>query len=113
MEAAQKGNEAAFADVYRDLAPVVAGYVRGKGACDPDDVVSETFIAVARNIKPFTGDEHAFRSWVFTIAHRRLIDERRARGRRRDDPHDPTTMPRPRGDRDYSPTHGSCARAAS
>ncbi|MGQ0826527.1 MAG: RNA polymerase sigma factor, partial [Actinomycetota bacterium] len=93
LSAALTGDDRAFADIYRDLAPVVVGYVRGKGAREPDDVVAETFVAVARNLGRFTGDEAAFRSWVFTIAHRRLIDERRARGRRHDDPHDPATMP--------------------
>ncbi len=93
LEAARSGDDGAFAAIYTDLAPVVAGYVRGKGAADPDDVVSETFVAVARNLKRFDGDEAAFRSWVFTIAHRRMIDERRSRTRRRDTPHDPATLP--------------------
>lgn len=53
-----------------------------QGAREPEDLASETFIGVFGNIGPFNGDERAFRSWVFTIAHRRLIDEHR-RGRRR------------------------------
>ena len=35
-----------------------------------------------RNLSTFRGDEGHFRSWVFTIAYRRLTDERRAIGRR-------------------------------
>jgi RNA polymerase sigma-70 factor (ECF subfamily) len=44
--------------------------------------VGDVFLQVARNISSFNGDESGFRSWVFTIAYRRLIDERRLRGRR-------------------------------
>jgi RNA polymerase sigma-70 factor (ECF subfamily) len=44
-------------------------------------LAAETFLQVARNIQSFEGGEAAFRSWVFVIAHRRLIDVRRKRGR--------------------------------
>ena len=37
------------------------------------------FLGAFRGIGSFAGDESQFRSWVFTIAHRRLTDERRAR----------------------------------
>jgi RNA polymerase sigma factor (sigma-70 family) len=63
--------------IFTALSPVVAGYLRLQGAIEPDDLTSEVFIAVLRNLGSFEGDEPGFRSWVFTIAHRRLIDERR------------------------------------
>jgi RNA polymerase sigma-70 factor (ECF subfamily) len=37
---------------------------------------------MVRGLHTFEGDSQQFRSWVFTIAHRRLIDERRARSKR-------------------------------
>jgi RNA polymerase sigma factor (sigma-70 family) len=40
------------------------------------------FVEVVRSLHRFEGDEAGFRSWVFTIAHRRLIDARRASTRR-------------------------------
>ncbi|WP_084130145.1 RNA polymerase sigma factor [Demequina sp. NBRC 110055] len=46
-----------------------------------EDVLSETFLSVARDIHRFTGDESDFRAWVFTIARRRGHDEWRSRGR--------------------------------
>ena len=82
LAAAQAGAAWALRVLYDDLAPVVTGYLRLHGAGDPDDVASETFIGVFRNLHQFTGDEDAFRSWVFTIAHRRLLDERRRAVRR-------------------------------
>jgi RNA polymerase sigma-70 factor (ECF subfamily) len=53
-----------------------------RGAREVDDLTSEVFLAVFRNIATFTGTEANFRSWVFVIAHRRLQDERRRRLRR-------------------------------
>ncbi len=82
LVAARAGAGWAFEALYRDLAPVVTGYLRLHGASEPDDLASETFIGVFTGLAGFSGDEAGFRSWVFTIAHRRLIDDRRRRGRR-------------------------------
>ena len=82
LRAAKDGAEWAWAEIYRDLAGAVAGYLANRGAAEPDDLTSVTFLQIARNISTFEGDESAFRSWVFVIAHRRLIDSRRARQRR-------------------------------
>ena len=81
LTAAQSGGSEAFADLYRALAPPVAGYLRLQGADDPDDLTNEVFLNVFRAIGSFSGDEGQFSSWVFTIAHRRLVDERRRAGR--------------------------------
>ena len=82
LEAARAGAEWAWSRLYRDLAGPVLGYMRGRGAADPDDLLGEVFLQVARNIGTFEGGERAFRSWVFTVAHHRVIDERRYRNRR-------------------------------
>src|SRR5690606_25950566 len=60
-----------------DLAPAVAGYLRAQRAREPEDLTSEVFMGVFRGLDTFHGTEQQFRSWVFTIAHRRLQDERR------------------------------------
>jgi RNA polymerase sigma factor (sigma-70 family) len=82
LEAAREGSEAAWQELYDDLAPVVLGYLRANTAPDPEDVLSEVFLQVARDIARFDGEEPGFRSWVFTIAHHRLIDARRHSARR-------------------------------
>ncbi len=82
LTAAKGGTEWAWAAIYRDLAGAVTGYLRTRGATDPEDVCSETFLQVARGIVDFEGDYESFRSWVFVIAHRRLIDARRRDMRR-------------------------------
>ena len=82
LTAAQDGGEWAVAILYRWLDPAVVGYLRARAGDDAEDLASETWIAVARGLSNFSGDEPAFRSWVFTIAHRRLIDHHRATARR-------------------------------
>jgi RNA polymerase sigma factor (sigma-70 family) len=79
---ARAGSPRAFERIFTALAPVVEGYLRLQGAAEPDDLTSEVFVAVLRNLGTFEGDEPGFRSWVFTIAHRRLLDERRRAVRR-------------------------------
>lgn len=81
IQAAKDGAEWAWESIYRDFAGPVTGYLRSRGASDPDDLSSEVFFQVARDIHRFEGDESSFRSWLFVIAHRRLVDDRRARSR--------------------------------
>jgi RNA polymerase sigma factor (sigma-70 family) len=92
LTAAQDGGPWALEALYRDFAPAVLGYLRGQGAANPEDLASEVFVGVVRNLRNFAGDESGFRSWVFSIAHRRLIDERRSLGRRQEDPVEPARI---------------------
>ena len=82
LGAAQAGAAWAFETLYRDLSPSVTGYLRLHGAAEPDDLASETFLGVFTGLGSFQGDEAALRAWVFTIAHRRLVDDWRRRSRR-------------------------------
>lgn len=85
VEAAKDGAEWAWAAIYEELSGPVTGYLRSRGAADPEDLSSEVFLQVARDIHRFDGNETKFRSWVFVIAHRRLIDDRRSHARRPDE----------------------------
>ena len=69
-------------DLYRRLAPAVLGYFRAQRVPDPEDLLGEVFLQVARDLHRFSGDDDACRRWVFTIAHHRLIDARRRSARR-------------------------------
>ncbi len=99
LESARRGNEAAWAEIYRDMSPAVLGYLRGSRAPEPEDVLGEVFLEVARDVAKFEGDQRQFRAWVFTIAHHRLIDARRRTGRRPEqlvaEPPEPVTEPLP------------------
>jgi RNA polymerase sigma factor (sigma-70 family) len=93
LASAKAGDQGAQEVIYRDLAPAVLGYLRAQGADDPEDLAAEAFVAVVRYLVRFEGDERSFRSWVFTIVHRRLVDERRRRYRRREAAVDPAMLP--------------------
>jgi RNA polymerase sigma-70 factor (ECF subfamily) len=68
---------------YRDLAPALLGYFRSHRVDQPEDMVGDVFVSVARGIHRFRGDSDDFRRWVFAIAHRRRVDHvRRWRVRR-------------------------------
>lgn len=82
LDAARAGAEWAWRSLYQDLAPSVLGYLRARGAASPEDVCGDVFCQVVRDIHSFEGDEAGFRSWVFVMAHHRLIDEARRRKRR-------------------------------
>lgn len=86
LTAAREGAPWAWIEIYRDLAPAVLGYLRGRGADEPDDLLGQVFLDVVRGLRSFAGDERDFRAWVFTIAHRDLLDERRRRRRRPAEP---------------------------
>ena len=79
---AQEGSPRACQWLYESLAGRVAGYLRLHGAGEPDDMTNEVFIRVFDHLARFEGGESDFRSWVFTIAHRMLIDEHRRESRR-------------------------------
>lgn len=81
--AAQQGAAWALQRLWEDLGPTVAGFLRARGAPDAEDLASEVFISFCRSLPRFEGDESQLRSWLLTIAHRRLVDDRRRRGRRR------------------------------
>ena len=64
------------------LGPPVAGYLRARGADDPDDLANEVMRRTLRVLHTFRGDARRFRSWVFTIARNALVDDRRRLARR-------------------------------
>jgi RNA polymerase sigma factor (sigma-70 family) len=80
--AAQAGAAWALSDLWLQLAPAVTGFLKSKGSAEPEDLTSDVFMAVFDQIGTFEGNEAAFRSFVFTIAYRRLVDELRKRARR-------------------------------
>lgn len=92
LEAAREGAEWAWAALYDSLAPTLLGYLRGRGAHDADGVCGEVFAQLVRDLDRFKGDEAGFRSWVFVMAHHRLLDDFRRRSRRPEAPADPETL---------------------
>ena len=92
LEAARAGADWAWKVLYESLAPTVVGYLRARGAPDPDGVAGEVFCQLVRDIHRFEGNEDGFRSWVFVMAHHRLLDDLRRRRRRPESPVEPEAM---------------------
>jgi RNA polymerase sigma factor (sigma-70 family) len=82
FDAARAGAPWAFERIYGDMAPAVTGYARMQGSAEPEDVCNDVFMGVFAGLSSFSGSEKQFRSWVFTIAHRLLIDEGGGRWRK-------------------------------
>lgn len=77
------GGEVDFLELWRELQPRLLRYLRVLGCADPDDVASETWFQVVRDLDAFNGGEQDFRRWLFTVARNRAVDAGRARQRRR------------------------------
>jgi RNA polymerase sigma-70 factor, ECF subfamily len=83
------GDEPAFAELYRRVAPAVFGLV-GKVVRSPaqaEEVAQEVFVEVWRSASRFDPGRGTARSWIMTCAHRRAVDRVRSaeRAARRDD----------------------------
>jgi RNA polymerase sigma-70 factor (ECF subfamily) len=72
----------AFRVLYRDIQPRILWYLTALVGHDAEDVASETWLHVARDLHGFHGDSDGFRGWVTTIARHRATDHLRRHGRR-------------------------------
>lgn len=79
---AKTGEATAFAQLWLVHQGHLLRYVRAKRITNPEDVASQVWIDVAGSIARFEGDLDDFRAWLFTIAHRRSVDEVRKAVRR-------------------------------
>ncbi|MEU0248780.1 RNA polymerase sigma factor [Streptomyces sp. NPDC006235] len=77
VERAQDGDEAAFAVAYRIVQPGLLGYLRGLVGDDAEDVASDAWLEIARDLGRFKGDGAGFRGWTATIARHRALDHLR------------------------------------
>lgn len=82
VERAQQGDEDAFAVAYRLVQPGLLGYVRGLVGEEAEDVTSDAWLEIARDLGRFRGDGAGFRGWTATIARHRALDHLRKQKRR-------------------------------
>lgn len=85
VRAAQAGDEEAFRLLYRAVQPGLLRYLTALVGADAEDVASETWLHISRDLRSFEGGA-AFRVWVATIARNRALDHLRRRGRRPAEP---------------------------
>src|SRR5512142_2479237 len=79
---AQKGDSEAFRVLYRDLQPRLLRYLHAMAGQDAEDIASETWLQVTRDLAGFTGTYDGFRGWVATIARHRALDHLRRNQRK-------------------------------
>ena len=82
---ARAGDSSALGQLYDTYRDRVARFATGRlgDAEKAEDVTSETFEAVCRNLGSYRAGTD-FEAWLFTIAHRRVTDVFRRRSRRRE-----------------------------
>lgn len=82
LPAAARGEAWGLRVVYDELAPVVHRYLRRRGSSEPEDLTSEVFLTVLPRLSTVHGGAAGLRTFVFSVAHARLVDELRRRDRR-------------------------------
>ena len=79
----RQGEGKAATQLVERHAPALARFVVGEGERDAvDEIVQDTFVRAFGALDSFRGDS-AFRTWLFTIARRLVLDRRRAEKRSR------------------------------
>lgn len=79
---AQRGDEEAFRLLYRSVHPGLCRYLRVLVGQDAEDVASEAWLQIARDLASFRGDLDGFRAWTATIGRHRALDHPRHQRRR-------------------------------
>src|SRR5436305_7141204 len=78
----KRGDERAATELVARHAQALARFAASFGANEEiDDLVQDTFIGAFQSLDGFRG-ESTFRTWLFTIERRLLLDRRRAEKRR-------------------------------
>jgi RNA polymerase sigma-70 factor (ECF subfamily) len=79
---AQRGDAEAFRLLYRDLQPRLLRYLHVLAGQDAEDIASETWLQITRDLAGFTGSYDGFRGWAATIARHRALDHLRRHHRK-------------------------------
>src|SRR5579862_1346001 len=80
----KSGDQRAATRLVEKHAGALARFAVSAGArSDIDELVQDTFVRAFNSLDGFRGDS-SFRTWLFTIERRLLLDRRRSEGRRRD-----------------------------
>lgn len=82
VQAARDGDERAFRALYRALQPGMLRYLRGLVGDDAEDVASEAWLQITRDLGSYRGDGSGFRGWAASIARHRALDHLRRHRRR-------------------------------
>lgn len=82
LASARKGEEAGFVELWRTLHPPLLRYLTVRRNESPEDLASEAWLQVIRDLESFQGSGRDFRAFLFTVARNRAIDQGRSRAAR-------------------------------
>src|SRR5574341_120016 len=87
IEAAQRGDQQAVAELYRRHVDVVYRYVyvRVSQATVAEDITSEVFLRALETLPDYEQRGTPFLGWLYRIAHGRVVDYYRRNSRRVED----------------------------
>lgn len=69
-------------ELFDHFAPAIHSFARSRGVSSPEDIVQDVFTAAVQRFPRFEGDSSGLRSFLFTLAYRRIADEHRSSYRR-------------------------------
>ena len=70
-----------FSLVYRTYASQVLGYLTARGVEDPEAAMQEVFLAVLPRLETVSGGLPGLRTFIFSVAHARMVDDHRRQSR--------------------------------
>jgi RNA polymerase sigma-70 factor (ECF subfamily) len=82
VHAACAGDDEAFCTLYRAVQPGLLRYLRALVGQDAEDVASEAWLQIARDLRSYRGEGNGFRAWAASIARHRALDHLRRQSRR-------------------------------
>ncbi|MET1063438.1 MAG: sigma-70 family RNA polymerase sigma factor [Arthrobacter sp.] len=77
LSAALAGDPSGFSAVYRVISPAVLGYFRARGVEDAEALTQDVFVDVLPKLVKVTGGHVGLRTFIFSVAHARLVDHYR------------------------------------
>ena len=75
LDRARAGEPAAFSLIYQAMSPSVLGYFAGRGSDDPEALTQDVFLTVFSKLDAVTGGLRGLRTFTFSVAHARHVDE--------------------------------------
>lgn len=71
-------------DLFAQFGPAIHSFARSRGSSSPEDIVQDVFAIAVERFPEFSGDTSGLRSFLFTLAYRRVADDHRSRYRRQE-----------------------------
>lgn len=108
LDGVRRGDDRAASELFRLMHPPLLRYLRSRERRTADDIAADVWLAISTGLGSFEGTSEDFRAWMFLIAHRRLIDQRRQTERRLTGPAAPDTfesIPDPSADDEVTSAH--------